>query len=156
KHQQDPQSAEGYRFKRAWFARRRWRYDGDFMILDDGEGSVQKFRPERQTCFGTADGASSEKTSADYTAIRSCVVSPRNDLVWATCRREQVEIPEQPAILQEEYKARRMDWVGVEAVLSNVALYQHARRTTMVVRKLDPGGKDKLARATPAIVFCES
>lgn len=154
KHQQDPQDKEGYRFKKKWF--RYWKYDGDFLILDDGKGSVQRFNKSKQTHFGTADGAASASTSADFTAISAWLTSPRHDLVWLGCRREQIEIPEQPAVLAEEYKKHGMEWVGVEAVLSNVALYQLAKRTKMNVRKLDPEGKDKLARATPAIIFAEA
>lgn len=156
KHQQDPQDKEGYRFKAKWFADRLWRYDGDFIVLDDGKGSVQRFRPDQRPRWGTADGAASAKTSADFTAVSAWVTSPRNDLVWVGCRREQLEIPDQPDMLAEEYRKHRMQWCGVEAVLANVALYQHARRTNMVIRKLDPERQDKLARATPAIVFAES
>jgi phage terminase large subunit-like protein len=134
------------------------RYDGDYIVLDD-DGKVnnsERFVSSQRTIFGIADGAASAKTSADFTSISAMLVSPRNDLVWMGCRREQIEIPDQPNVLEEEYHKHRMAWVGVEAVLSNVALYQHAKRTKMVVRKLDPEGKDKLARATPAIVFVES
>jgi hypothetical protein len=156
KHQQDPQSKEGYRFKRKWF--RYYSYDGDFLLLDDQgrNPKPERFLPHRQLRFGTADGAASSKTSADYTAISGWLVSPHQDLVWMGCRREQIEIPDQPDVLAEEYKKHGMDWVGIEAVMSNVALYQHAKRMKMVVRKLDPEGKDKLARATPAIVFVEN
>jgi hypothetical protein len=155
KHQQDPQSKDGYRFKRKWF--RYWRQDGDSILLDDGTSAKpERFLPSKRTRFGTADGAASAKTSADYTAISSWVTSPRHDLVWLGCRREQVEIPDQPDVLAEEYKKYGMAWCGVEAVMGNVALYQHARRTSMVIKKLDPDGKDKLTRATPAIVFVES
>lgn len=156
KHQQEPMDKEGYRFKRAWLDARRWRYDGDFIVLDDGKGGVQRFLPERQSRWGTADGAASENTAADYTAISAWVTSPRNDLVWVGCRREQLEIPDQPDVLAQEYRKHHMQWVGVESVLANTALFQFAKRTTMVVRKLDPKRQDKLTRATPAIVFAES
>lgn len=155
-HQQNPQNAEGTRFKRAWFDRRRWRFDGDFVILNDGQTPPQRFNWRTASRWGTADGAASAKTSADFTCVCGWMPTPRNDLVWWSCRRERLEIPDQPGMLQAEYTEHQFQWVGVEAVLSNVALYQHAMRTTMAVRKLDPEGKDKLARATPAIVFAEA
>lgn len=159
KHLQEPRSKDGIRFKAAWL-QKRWRWDNDHehIILADDRGEY-RFHSQRgyKARYGTADGAASAKSSADFTAIGSWLLTDRGDLLWIGCRRLQAEIPDQPTILAEEYVKHGMQWVAVESVLSNVALYQHANRNTMMnVRKVDPKGQDKLARATPAIVLAEA
>lgn len=162
KHLQEPRSKEGIRFKMAWFER-RWVWDDDrtHILLTDHRGtyrfhSVTGVRAR----FGTADAAASAKSSADPTAICTWILTERHDLVWLSCRREWKEIPDQPALLAEEYARNLMQWVCVEAVFANVALYQFAQRTAMNVRPVSPrvGGRmvDKLARAVPSIILAES
>lgn len=156
KHQQDPQTREGYRFKADWL-RGRWRREGGWIVLSRPDQPDRRFLAKniRQT-FGTADGAASAKSSADWTVISSFIVSDRNELLWLGCRRERLEIPDQPKVLDEEYARHKLDWVGIEAELSNVALYQHAARTHLNVKRLGTEGKDKLARAQSALIFCEA
>lgn len=151
----EPRDKEGTRFKRGWF--RTWRRDGDWWILECPDRGNYKFLNSAiKHRFGVADGAASAKTSADHTVVSSFIVSPRNDLVWIGCKRFQAEIPEQPKMLEIEYRKHRHDWVGIEAVANNVALFQYAQRTTMNVKKFDPKSKDKLSRATPAMMFAEA
>lgn len=159
-HQQTPRSAEGIRFKAKWFER-RWKYDPDgvHVLLEDEKGS-HRFHPLAAVSivdrFGTADGAASAKTSADHTVISTWIITRRYDLVLFGCKRYQVEIPEQPDLLEAEYRRWSMNWCGVEAALSNRALLQFAQRRRMIIRAMEPGGIDKLARATPAIILAES
>lgn len=163
KHLQAPRNPAGIRFKRAWLDARRWTRDpdGTHVILRDDRGTY-RFHPGRLgeggvlARFGTADSAASTKRSADYTVISSWAVTHRFDLVWLGCRRVREEIPEQPAIVAEEYRRFDLQWVCVEAVFANVALYQLAARSNMVVRRVDPAGSDKLAHATPAIILAEA
>jgi phage terminase large subunit-like protein len=158
KHQQRPRSREGYRFKRAWF-KHRWVWDADreHMLLNGPRGSY-RFHAMKDPLarFITADGAASAKTSADHTAIGSWILTPRYDLVWIGCRLVQAEIPEQPAILKEEYDRHKVWAAYIEAVFSNVALYQYAARSNMTVGAVNPHGKDKLTRATPALILAEA
>lgn len=162
KHLQEPRSKEGVRFK-ATFFRNRWTWDADrtHILLTDDRGTYRfhAFNQVRAR-FGTADAATSIKTAADFTAICSWLLTDRWDLVWLGCRRVQVEIPDQPMILAEEYRKYVMQWCAVEAVFANVALYQLASRTNMVVNPVAPriGGRmaDKLARAVPAIILAEA
>jgi hypothetical protein len=52
-----------------------------------------------------------------------------------------------------------LPYIGIEAVLSNVALAQlceRAEKPTMTIKRLSPLGEDKLVRATQALVLAES
>jgi phage terminase large subunit-like protein len=156
KHQQDPTSAEGYRFKAKDF--RYWRWDGDYIILKHGDSPEYRFHATKEIKFrfATADGAASAKTSADHTVASSWLVTQRYDLLWIGCRRVQLEIPEQPKIVQEEYIRHGCEFVDIEALMANVALYQLCSRMPgMIVNGFKPNG-DKLANATPALVFCQA
>ena len=53
---------------------------------------------------------------------------PRGDLVWLACYREQIEIPDQPKLLQAVYERHKFKTIGIEAVASNRALFQFAQR----------------------------
>lgn len=151
----EPRDKEGTRFKRGWF--RTWRREGDYWILEcPDRGNYRFINSAIRHRFGVADGAASAKTTADHTVVSSFIVSPRNDLIWIGCKRFQAEIPDQPKILEIEYRKHRLEWVGIEAAMSNVALFQYSQRTTMNVKKFDPKSKDKLSRATPAMMFAEA
>lgn len=155
-----PRSAEGIRFKSRWF-RKRWCWDADgshIHLLDEHGVSFRRFHVVNDVLhrFGIADGAASLKTTADYTVISTWLLTDRFELLWIGCKRERAEIPEQPDILEAEYKSRGMEWCGVEGVASNVALLQFALRRAMVIKPLSPGQRDKLARATPAMILAET
>lgn len=159
KHLQRPRSREGVRFKRAYLDNARYWFGetGEYVFMQNARG-VRRFRlADAVLRFGTADPAASDKKAADFTCISAWLVSPWNDLLWIGCRRMQLEIPDQPAILAEEYAYHGMEFVAVEAEMSNVALLQHAmRNNSLNVKKVNTGGADKLARATPAIILVES
>jgi phage terminase large subunit-like protein len=156
KHQQDPASAEGYRFKAKNF--RYWRWDGDYIILQHGDSAEYRFHATKEIKFRfcTVDGAASAKRSADHTVVSSWLVTRRYDLLWIGCRRVQLEIPEQPPIVQAEYVKHGAEFVDIEALMNNVALYQACCRLPgMVVNGFKPIG-DKLANATPALVLASA
>lgn len=158
-HLQRPRSAEGIRFKLQWF-QNRWRFDTDRhnVILTDQRGEY-RFNPYGEGCrqrYGTADGAASASTAADYTAIGTWIITERFDLIWFACKRQQLEIPDQPAVLQAQYNKWKMEFCGVEEEFGNRALAQHGRRMPMIIRSLNTKGNDKLTRATPAMILAES
>lgn len=159
KHQGDPRSAEGFRFKAAWFKAWRFAADMQHIELEDATG-VYRVLPmgalNVRERFGICDPAASKKTAADYTVISTFLITARCDLVWLGCRRQRAELPEQPAMLEDEYRKWKMQWVGVEAVFANRFLAQFAYRQRMVTRDLNPHGLDKLAHATSAIALAES
>lgn len=145
------------RFKPSWFVGRWTRYGTGWVLRTPGQ-------PERyavlEDCwlFLTCDPAASVKDSADYTVICAWAVTQRNDLIWLDTVRFRAEIPDILPRVQAVWDRWQvgnlrnvplLKFVGIEAVASNCAVYQAARRTKMVVRQLTPGGKDKLVRATP-------
>lgn len=157
KHQQRPESKEGYRFKADWL-KRRWRIDPgspDWIILEDDRGPY-RFKLAGAPRFATADGAASAKTSADFTVVSVWVGTPRGDLLWMSCTRRQVEIPDQPKVLQEVYDRHRFKSIGIEAVAANRALFQFAQRLHLAALPMDPKGLDKLSHAQGGLILAEA
>lgn len=113
--------------------------------------------------FATVDPAATEetlskkgkKTDPDYTVISVWGVTPRNELLWLHCHRIRREIPDIVPEIEALYHDWRCRYVGIEAVAANSAVYQIARRKRMVVKQLNPLGRDKLVRATAAINLLE-
>lgn len=156
KHQQDPQSLEGYLFRREWLAR-RWYRDPDspdYLILEDDRGKY-RFRLRGADRHATADGAASGKTSADYTVLAVWVVTPRGDLIWLDCIRDRLEIPDQPKLLHAAWERHKFRTIGVEAVASNRGLFQMAQRCGLPAVELNPKGLDKLAHAQGGLIEAE-
>ncbi len=156
-HNQKPsEHIDGNRFKKAWF-RDRYTTRGDYIVLRR-EGDAQGYEVRWQNCarFGTCDGATSAKTDACHTVVGAWLITPRNDLVWLDCDRFQAEIPDQPPRLHAMVARWSLPYMAIEAVLSNVGLYQIMSRSNMTVKRLDPLGEDKLVRATQALVLAEA
>lgn len=149
---------EGGRFKREWFRPFSLRSGGPHGAGEyhlDGGRAVPA-----SDCwvFQTADPAASAEETArsddpDYTAVCTFAVTPWNELLWLDCDRFRAETPDIVPRLLSGYELHRPAFLGVEAVAANRAVYQEARRTSMVVRELSPGGRDKLVRATPLMVL---
>lgn len=138
------------RFRRDWF--RRWDFRGDYIRLSDGRTYLLS---ECQR-VGTVDVAASIKTTADYTVISSWAFTPQHDLVWLDCLRGRWEMPDIVPQIQKAYDRWNLSYVGIEGGGTQQGVYQLARRTKMAVREMQPGGQDKLVRATKAIVLAES
>lgn len=140
----------GGRFKREWF--RRWgRHPvNGFELLDAGTG-LWKFHESFRVIFQTCDPAASAKRRADYTVLSTWGITRDHQLVWLDCERWQLEIPDIPARILASYKRHKPEFVAIEAVAANSAVYQHCRRLPMVVRRVSPLGEDKLVRATGAM-----
>lgn len=158
KHQQDPMERGGYRFKAEWLNKRRWRWceqDPNTAILEDDRGAY-RFNMANAALFATCDPASSSKRTADYTVFGIWAITPRGDLVWRDCVRRQVEIPDQPKLLQEVYDKHRFRCIGIEAVASNRSMFQFAQRLHLNALPLTPKGQDKLAHASGALILCEA
>ena len=147
----DWDAVAGGRFQRDWFRRYRWR--GDYLCLD---GADRQYLLSECRRFGTADVAASIKTSADYTVISSWAITPLNELVWLDCHRGKWEVPDIVPQMQEVYDRWNLACLAVEGGGTQQGVYQLARRTRMVVKEVTPEGKDKLERATRAIVLFES
>lgn len=156
KHQQDPQSLEGYLFKKEWLVR-RWRrceHSPDFVVLEDDRGAY-RFKITGIPRWATADGAASAKRTADPTAVGVWVNSPRGDLLWVDCFRRWLEIPDQPKLLEEVYEKHQFKSIGIEAVASNRGLFQFAQRLKLNALEMNPKGLDKLAHAQGGLILAE-
>lgn len=155
KHQQDPKDIEGSKFKAEWLKKWYWDTDRDHIVLEDARGTY-KFKFSTAQLFATCDPAASAKKTADYTVISIWANTPRGDLIWIDCYRRQVEIPDQPKLLQEVYDKYRFNFIGIEAVASNASMYQFAQRMNLNALKCTPKGQDKLTHAQGAIILAES
>src|SRR4029450_7901489 len=83
---------------------------------------------------------------------------PRNELLWLDCVRDRWEVPDILPRIEEAYARHRGAFVAIEAVAghSGTGSSQAALRTRMAVRAVSPRGRDKLVRATPALILAES
>lgn len=157
KHNQDPQETEGNQFKAEWF-KHRWRYcntDPNMIVLEDENGKYQ-FDHTKLPRFATCDPAASSKRTADFTVFGIWLASPRGDLIWLDCLRRQVDIPDQPKLLEEVYAHHRFSIIGIEAVGANRSMYAFAKTMSFNTIQLTPKGMDKLAHAQGALILAES
>jgi predicted phage terminase large subunit-like protein len=152
---------EGGRFKREWFRTFTRRPDAahlEIYVLQDGDAAGVPLGK----CWNvvTVDPAASSKDTSDYTAILVlAVVPPRRDLLVLDVVRERLAIDRIVPRLAEVCRRWKPQWVGIEANNFQVAIYEEARRygnSIPTVRALNPEGKEKLVRATPAIIRCEA
>lgn len=156
----DWDAVPGGRFKRDWF--HDWTRRGDYIVLHRPglrPADYPEFMLSRTMRFMTCDPAASTSQKADYTVISVWCVSPWGDLVWLDCLRVKREIPDIVPEIQKVWAKWSPAFVGIEAIASNVAVYQWACRATspvLIARPLNKGDKDKLIHATPAIVLAST
>lgn len=151
-HELDPEKVEGGRFRSEWF--QYYRRHGEYFVLGE-----KMFDGRSSPKFVTVDPAASERATADYTVISTFMLSPWGDFVWLDCLRVQKEIPDIVPLIQNVVSKWRPKYVAIEAVASNRAVLQLAERATNPIipaRGVDPMGKDKLVRATPAITIASA
>jgi phage terminase large subunit-like protein len=155
----DWNAVKGGRFEKGWLRYYR-RDEGGFLVLYDGANNVvERFQPHRQPRWQTCDPAASTSSAADHFVLSTWCLSPQANLVWLDCDRSKYEIQEQLSTCQRLYRRWSPQFLAVEEVLNQRALAQLLRRSAdppMVVRNVSPLGKDKLTRATPAIVLAST
>jgi phage terminase large subunit-like protein len=98
-------------------------------------------------------GKKGKLTDPDYTVVGTFAVTPDYDLVWLDTYRERKEVPDLLGEIEGVWDQWRPDWIGVEAVGANSAVYQFLSRTHLIVKALNPAGQDKVVVATPAIIL---
>jgi predicted phage terminase large subunit-like protein len=150
----DWRALAGGRFQEAWF-RNRWQPVGvDYRL------GTTVLHAKECPVFLTVDPAATEKTAAkedpDYTVICAWAKTPDHQLLWLDCERHRIEVPDIIPAVQRVYDKWLAQYVAVEGGGTQKALYQFLKRTRMAAKELLPGGQDKLARATPLIILCES
>ena len=145
---------QGGRFKREWFKRfeiipnpLRYKLAGKTQLVDD----TQCWR------LVICDPAASEKEAADYTAIGTGIVTPERDLLLIDMVREHLPIDEIVPMIRSVCERWKPLFVAIEGSGFQIGIVRAAEKCPGIpgVVKLDPEGKGKLVRATPAIVRCE-
>jgi predicted phage terminase large subunit-like protein len=151
-YQQRPVLPEGNLFKRSWF--RRFTDDGKVIRLDTGE----TFDRPQVWRFIVLDPAASEKETSDYTAIGVFGVCPGNHLLVLDMVRERLPLEQIVPRLRGLCEHYTPAFVSLESTGFQVALVKEARRWEGMpaIREVQPEGKGKLVRATPALIRAES
>ena len=145
---------QGGRFKREWFKRfsmvpapLRYKLAGKSTLVDD------------TNCWRivVCDPAASEKEASDYTAIGTGIVTPERDLLLVDMVREHLPIDEIVPRIQQVCERWHPMFCAIEGSGFQIGIVRSAEKCPGIpgVVKLDPEGKGKLVRATPAIVRCE-
>jgi len=135
-YQQRPQSAEGGVFKRAWFS------------------TVDRF-PDLVFSGVYWDTAFGERETNDYTAASIVGRDGNGDVYIMPLVRERLEFP----ALVEKGMSVRQDWkmrFCIEAKASGKSMAQALRKLGVPAIELDPGGRDKVARAHSVTEWFES
>lgn len=168
-YQQNPQPAEGNKFKRGWF--RYWKVEGTgdaaiYRMLDAAGSTVRSVRARDCRRFGTSDLAASLKTSADYTVIAAWAVTPESDLLLLDLVRDHFEEPEILLQARAIFRRHSLQYLTVEQNFIGLGVIQTLRRGRIdpETREHVPGlpvrafkaATDKLSRAGTAIVRCEA
>lgn len=150
---------EGGRFRREWFRRFYVGENTYDLYRREGERWVLHHSWPKQHCwhFGTCDPAASDKESADYTAAGAWAVSPKNDLMLLEVVRKHLAVEDIVPTLKELCQRHSLRFMAIEDVAFQAMILAEARRTVGMppIRGVDPAGKDKLVRATPAILRAE-
>ena len=150
---------QGGRFRKEWFkrfVRRPHSAHREVYVLQGGDPEGVPVSSCWNFCI--VDPACTEKETSDYTAILTCAVTQSRDLLILDVVRERLAIdriaPEIAAVC-ERWKPY---WVGIESNGFQVAIVNAARRQPGMppVKELEPEGKGKLVRATPAIIKAEA
>lgn len=154
--QNRPAPEEGAHFKRDYFRSYQFDARGD-IVLDDGA----RYTLDQIRVAQTIDTAFEEKEESDYFVALTYGVTPRNDLLVLHVERRRLEVAGQWRALQRERRRceatyPNFQWQGVEDQGSGKYLLQMARRHGLALRALEPGSRDKVTRASSAIVLAEN
>ncbi|HEX5269600.1 MAG TPA: phage terminase large subunit [Gemmataceae bacterium] len=150
---------EGGRFRKEWF--RKFTLGTDqaghpVYRLDGGDPDGVPV----SACWNcvTVDPAATEKETSDYTVVATFAVTPRSDLLVLDVVRKRLAIDRIVPEIAAACRRWSPDWVGIESGGFQVAILEAARKCPDVptVNPLEPEGKGKLVRATPAIIRCEA
>jgi predicted phage terminase large subunit-like protein len=146
------------RFRKEWFQPFLRRADangrGEYVL----QGNPTPIAEAACWKFCTVDPACTEKETSDFTAIATFAVTPNRDLLILDVIRKRLAIDRIAPEIAEACRRWRPQWMGIEATGFQVAILEAARRQPGVpsVMPLEPEGKGKLVRATPAIIRSEA
>lgn len=167
KHGRWDVNEEGGLFKQEWF--QYYSRRGTHFIVQKPDSPELDVAPlDKCTVFVTADTASKDKTTADYTVICAWALhEPTGWLFLLDCYRDKLEVP---SIAPEVYKmAFKHDalFVMIEDASSGTGVIQQLRRgiksardrrmqMRYTVRGFNPGNTDKVSRSTVAQIKMEN
>jgi predicted phage terminase large subunit-like protein len=147
---------EGGRFKREWFRR----YE---VIEEPGVTFYKQFGKAKPVDSGLvwryccADPAASEKDLADHTAAVVVGITPDRDILVLDVLRKRLPVDEIPEALRNLCQRWQASYLGIESVAFQIAILRQCQKLPGCppVTGLEPQGKGKLVRATPAIIACQ-
>lgn len=151
-YQQRPAPSTGNKFKRDWF--KYFDVNGDYYELYTDAG-VKRVPVRQCWIFQTCDPAGSTKTSADYFAFGTWVVTPNRDLLLIDVIRIRLEGPDQPKIFEQGYHRWNPKLQGVEVKGIGLTLFQTLKRKGLPVKELK-ADTDKETRALPIMARMEA
>ncbi len=145
--------------------------DGDWSAHEGGHFQAEWFREYRDNTDSwylppevvlkrdcqiivAVDPAGGTSESADYTAMVVGAITPRRQVLIVDVLRERIAVEEIVPRLADLCLRWRPDFVVIEVGFQQSAYVREAHRTFGIptVQGIDPGGKSKLVRATPAIL----
>ena len=150
---------QGGRFRKEWFRTfTRSADQGGHPVYRLGGGAPEGVPLVSCWNFVTVDPAASEKETADYTAIITFAVTPKRDLLILDVVRERLAIDAIVPTIASVCQRSKPQWVGIESNGFQIGILNAAQRHPDIptVQGLEPEGKGKLVRATPAIIRCEA
>lgn len=158
-YQQEPTSATGPIFKRDWF--RYYRDGGDHYVLTNPATNRTR-RVLKSNCwrFISADTATTEKTTADYTVIQVWDVE-RTDEGGQQCMflveqwRAQARTPDVKRQLRQMHQRYKPLFIGIEDKITGTAIIQDFSNEGLPIRAFK-AKEDKRSRAATLEVWMEN
>lgn len=153
----DWQAHEGGHFQARWFGHFRTDQDAWHLPEKPGKGGTV-YRVRDCMIFAAMDPAGGVSESADYTAVVVCALTPGRDLLILDAFRERWPVERVVASLADICDRWHPSFVVMEEVFMQSAYVRQARANPRIptVHAINPGGKSKLVRATPAILRAEA
>jgi predicted phage terminase large subunit-like protein len=156
-YRQNPTPEGGALFKSSWFG--KYGQNGDrFQVAVRPPRAPYEVNISDCTFMAAVDPASSMKDNADYTAIVTGALTPQNDLLLIDVFRDRISIEEIPKKMLEIAQRYPIQWYVFEDNGFQIAVVQAARRISgmIPIREVSHRGRDKVVRATPAIIKAEA
>ncbi|MFH5805602.1 phage terminase large subunit [Alienimonas sp. DA493] len=148
-------SDRGGFFDESWF--RYYDRRGEHFVRQTPQGD--RVTPaEGVLRFATADTASKDHTTSDYTAMAAWAFDRRSgDLFLIDVRRDKFQVPDVAPEIAKFSRKNRCEFVIVEDASSGTGAIQSLRRTgRLTVKSYSPGMTSKQDRATVAAVRMEA
>jgi predicted phage terminase large subunit-like protein len=160
-------SEEGGIFRQPWFRQYKQNGDGEYFTLirfDEHGRSLPNLNISRRDCmiFVTADTATKEKTTADYSVIATWALHKQaGSLLLLDVIRKQVDTPDLLPLLSGACNSAKAKFVLIEEASSGVELLQKLRRNNQCIGGIPvlaylTKSKDKVTRSVPAQLRMES